>query len=120
MNERTIVAIALIVAGRLEVTQNEDSVQIIKDGRQLSQYERKRKRCTVGDQCVKICHEGSKYTWAVSHLCWMFFTRSPIPDGFQIHHVDEDCTNNLFDNLICIHERDHDKLHHTITTDTPF
>ncbi|MBU4308825.1 MAG: HNH endonuclease, partial [Nanoarchaeota archaeon] len=34
-----------------------------------------------------------------------------IPEGFVIHHMDEDKTNNKKSNLIIIHKNDHWRLH---------
>jgi len=34
-----------------------------------------------------------------------------IPQGFEIHHRDENPENNDFENLICVHQIDHNKLH---------
>lgn len=47
----------------------------------------------------------------LSHLVWILHTRSPIPPGFEIHHFDEDPSNNAFDNLLCCHPLDHKKYH---------
>lgn len=44
-------------------------------------------------------------------LIWMFGTKSIVPDGFEIHHRDTYSENNNFNNLICLHRRDHQKLH---------
>lgn len=35
----------------------------------------------------------------------------PIPDGFEIHHVDEDKTHNCLTNLECLSKPDHTRLH---------
>ena len=36
-----------------------------------------------------------------------------IPDGYHIHHKDENKLNNSIDNLECISASEHAKLHHT-------
>lgn len=48
---------------------------------------------------------------ALHRLVWMTATRSPIPDGFEIHHRDENPRNNAFRNLLCLHTLDHRKMH---------
>lgn len=54
----------------------------------------------------------------VSTLVWMAGTQSTKPNGWQIHHFDEDTSHNAFDNLICLHPTDHRKYHKT--QDLPF
>jgi len=34
-----------------------------------------------------------------------------IPEGWEVHHEDEDKTNNSFVNLFCLHPEDHKKVH---------
>lgn len=48
---------------------------------------------------------------ARSRLVWMVGTRSPIPDGFEVHHRDRNSQNDAFINLLCLHKVDHDKEH---------
>lgn len=36
----------------------------------------------------------------------------PIPDGFDIHHVDHDRANNDLSNLVCLSKDEHTRLHH--------
>lgn len=35
----------------------------------------------------------------------------PIPEGYEVHHLDFDPTNNHIDNLIVLSKKDHIKLH---------
>lgn len=57
-------------------------------------------------------HSGKKRkNISVSKLVWMWMTRCLVPNGFQIHHRDEDRTNNSWPNLICLHQLDHRKFH---------
>lgn len=37
--------------------------------------------------------------------------KSPIPDGWDVHHIDRDRTNNDIDNLMCLPKDEHTKLH---------
>lgn len=50
--------------------------------------------------------------------CWDYYYRwlwtqkvGPIPEGFVIHHIDGDETNNDLSNLKCISETEHKSLH---------
>ena len=47
----------------------------------------------------------------VAHVIWIMGTRSPVPRGFEIHHMDEDRQNNAFLNLYALHKVDHRKWH---------
>lgn len=42
---------------------------------------------------------------------WKYYTGKDIPDGYQIHHVDGDLTNNLICNLLLVDKNLHKKLH---------
>lgn len=89
-------------------------------GRQLVQRINKRKRCEHGDPRVDLIYGGKRTSINVSHLIWMWHTNSVLPDGFEIHHRDEDCTNNDFNNLIAVHPIDHGKLHAGVEEEAPF
>jgi hypothetical protein len=80
-------------------------------GRQLVQRINKRRGCQHGDPRVDLKYDGKRRSIHVSHLVWMWGTKSVIPDKFEIHHWDEDPTNNDFSNLIAVHPIDHVKLH---------
>lgn len=41
---------------------------------------------------------------------WRYFN-GPVPDGFHIHHIDEDKRNNDIENLTCISQFNHLSLH---------
>lgn len=84
-------------------------------GRKLVQRINKRKRCEHGDPRV-----GRRASVHVSHLVWMWTTNTVLPDGFEIHHRDEDPTNNEFSNLLAVHPMDHAKLHANAQEEVPF
>ena len=48
---------------------------------------------------------------AVHKLVWMAGADTTVPDGWEVHHEDEDHKNNVWGNLFCIHRRDHSKIH---------
>ena len=98
----------------------EDGEVYTSEGRKLAQRINKRKRCTHGDPRVDLCHEGKRTSIHVSHLIWMWNTNCVLPDGFEVHHRDEDPTNNNFDNLIAVHPLDHGKLHAEVKEEVPF
>ena len=95
----------------------EEGVFVIEDGKvfkgdkELTVRIAKRKRMNEGDPRVDLFHNKQMRSTLVSHLIWMSRTMKPVPEGFQIHHKDEDPTNNDFDNLVCVHPLDHIKLH---------
>ena len=55
--------------------------------------------------------DGKRKKVAVAHVIWMLGANRDIPDDSQIHHEDEDNQNNRWDNLICVFDFDHNKLH---------
>lgn len=89
-------------------------------GRKLAQRINKRKRCEHGDPRVDLYHKGKRASVHVSHLIWMWNTNIALPDGFEIHHRDEDPMNNNFSNLIAVHPLDHTKLHAESQEEVPF
>lgn len=58
----------------------------------------------------------------VHRIIWQIGHRHPIPDRWEIHHIDTDITHNSLSNLICLHPDDHLKVHKgfIVTGDTPF
>lgn len=91
-----------------------------RTGRKLKQRINKRRRCEHGDPRVDLCYKGKRISIHVSHLVWMSNTDCVLPDGFQVHHRDEDPTNNNFENLIAVHPLDHTKLHAGVEEEIPF
>lgn len=98
----------------------EDGEVYSKTGRKLIQRINKRKRCEHGDPRVDLYYGGKRASINVSHLVWMWHTNALIPDGFEIHHRDEDPTNNDFSNLLAVHPMDHNKLHSDANEEVPF
>lgn len=47
-----------------------------------------------------------------SRWVWQAYTGETIPKGYVIHHIDEDPTNNEFDNLQLMSWQEHLSLHH--------
>lgn len=89
-------------------------------GRKLTQRINKRRRCEHGDPRVDLVYGGKRTSIHVSHLIWMWNTGVVIPDGFEIHHRDEDPLNNAWSNLIAVHPMDHGKLHAGVEEEVTF
>lgn len=89
-------------------------------GRKLVQRMNNRKGCDHGDARVDLKYDGKRKSMHVSQLVWMWGTNSTIPDGYEIHHRDEDPNNNDFDNLMCLHPIDHAKMHAVSEEPLPF
>ena len=88
-----------------------DNEKVFKDERELAQRINPRRRSKRGDIRVDLCHQRKRRSCNLSQLVWMQATGSPIPKGYEVHHIDEDPKNNDFDNLLCIHSLDHMKIH---------
>ena len=59
-------------------------------------------------------------TISLARLVYLAGTLKIIPDGHEIHHLDEDSQNDRFSNLICLSKEDHDKLHAYEEEQIPF
>ena len=55
--------------------------------------------------------DGRRRTIVRNKLVWLSGARREVPDGFEIHHRDENRLNDEWSNLICIYGDDHRKLH---------
>ena len=73
-----------------------------------------------GHLFVRLYHNKKRKTCAVARLVWMATTLQPIPWNFEIHHQDEDVTNNRWSNLYCLHKLDHRKYHYGADDSVPF
>lgn len=91
-----------------------------RQGRQLAQRINKRRGCEHGDARVDLFHAGKRKSIHVSHLVWMSHTKTVIPEGFEVHHRNEDPLDNAFENLVVVHWMDHNKLHAGVNEEVPF
>lgn len=60
---------------------------------------------------IEFKYRGQRRTILRSRLVYLAGTRRLIPITHEIHHLDEDNTNDAFANLICLSVDDHVKLH---------
>lgn len=67
---------------------------------------------------VRLHDNNSRCGISVARLVWMSQTKARIPVNFEVHHRDNDETNDDWQNLTCLHKLDHKKEHNT--TDIPF
>ena len=88
-----------------------------RHGRKLTARLNTRRGMEGGDLRVDLCLGKYRRSINVSHLVWMSHTNRCIPDDFEIHHKDEDISNNDWYNLICVFKEDHPKLHHDMFAD---
>lgn len=77
----------------------------------LLKHRHKKGRGDEKRPCVRLFSSPKSREISVSILVWIAGTRSVVPEGFEIHHMDENWRNNAFVNLLCVHGVDHDKLH---------
>lgn len=66
------------------------------------------RRYTLGNHGYYRATDGDREL--LHRVVWMK-ERGPIPDGWDVHHIDHDKTNNLIDNLHCLSKADHTRLH---------
>lgn len=112
--------LSLLIKRVIIVTEGSNP-NVIKNGRVLKQRGNPRKRSESTDPRVDICADGRVMGVNVSYLVWMQYHQECLPINFQIHHVDEDSSNNDISNLVAVHKNDHHKLHRTLSTDdVPF
>lgn len=64
-----------------------------------------------GRKFVRLYYKDRRRAIAVARLVWMKGCNCTIPVNFEVHHANEIPTDDRFDNLICVHKIDHDKLH---------
>lgn len=48
---------------------------------------------------------------SVSRVIWIKGSGCLIPEGWEIHHINENPLDNRFENLCCLHPIDHKKRH---------
>lgn len=60
---------------------------------------------------ICLCYKNSRYYIPLSNVIWIVGSRREIPDGFEIHHRNTVAEDNWYDNLFCLFEKDHRKLH---------
>lgn len=58
---------------------------------------------------VKLTSQGRRDFKMEHHLVWES-QNGPVPEGFDIHHIDGDTYNNAIDNLECLSHEDHARL----------
>jgi hypothetical protein len=73
-----------------------------------------------GRRFVRLYVRGKVKAIAVARLVWMSVAGRTIPKGFEIHHRDEDNSNDAWNNLICLHALDHLKVHAATDDEVPF
>ena len=60
---------------------------------------------------VDLWIDGKRNIKTVHELVYKTFV-GEVPDGYQIHHKDENKENNCVDNLVCVSCLDHNRIHH--------
>ena len=75
-------------------------VKIKKGNLVLSKTINKRRGSERGDERVDLFYGGKRRTVNISWLVWMKSNGEVLPDGWEIHHIDNDPLNNHPDNLI--------------------
>ena len=107
-----------MVLGIVKVVESEEGVKVLKwtgfpdnDFKELTQRINKRSRSNRGGNRVDVRYQGYRISIHVSHLVWMSHTEQLLPPGYEIHHKDEDPTNDRWENLIALHPLDHLKFH---------
>ena len=83
--------------------RNYDKYDVYPDGRIFSYYTNKFLKPGLNSQGYQqvtlVDDEGNKKTYRLNRLIYETFSGSPIPEGMQVNHIDEDKTNDCFSNL---------------------
>lgn len=100
----------------------EEGVIVNRDGSRIANFRAGHAKSSKGHFWVYLYDAGARIGLPTAHAVWMFATQSVVPAGFEIHHDDEDAENDRWDNLLCLHSKDHDKKHgySTAANATPF
>lgn len=99
-----------------------------KTGKPLFRYYARRKGWKTADESdvrskyprVYIKNKGKGSGRSVCKLIWMYSRDSVVPPGCDIHHWDVDHTNNNWQNLVCIHAKDHNLFHSLLESNADF
>ena len=87
-----------------------DKYEIYEDGRIFSYWTKKFLKPglnTQGYQKVTLVdNEGNKKTYRLNRVVYEAVSGSPIPEGMQVNHIDEDKTNDCFRNLNLMSPKD--------------
>lgn len=60
---------------------------------------------------IRLYSCSKRKTITLARLVWMSVTKTVIPIGFEIHHLDRNCASDSWSNLLCVYKMDHNKLH---------
>ena len=63
------------------------------------------------DDCVTLWANARKIETTLARAIWTADHDEVIPVGWEIHHVDGDHTNNAAASLVCLHRKDHERIH---------
>lgn len=108
-----------LMTGELEVGLNNPETINFK-GRSIKAYENgshrgnpNRTRWSFG-----LRDNGRRRTIVRSKLVWMAGALRLVPEGFEIHHRDENRHNDAWNNLVMVTEDDHKKLDGRLTEES--
>lgn len=71
-----------------------------------------------GYACVSMNESGYERAYLLHRLAWEL-QHGPIPDGYELHHIDHDKANWSLDNLMMVDRETHQEIHrqHRRSTD---
>lgn len=64
-----------------------------------------------GRAWCRLYHQGKRKQILRARLVWMSQTLCVVPKNWEVHHQDSDPRNDSWDNLLCLHQVDHRKVH---------
>lgn len=69
---------------------------------------------------VRITYKGKRRHVSVCRCIWMYSRRCVVPRKCEIHHANEYHDDNHWENLVCIHKKDHHLVHKLLSGSAPF
>lgn len=104
--------LACIRSSRYEIDVEQGEITSARTGRPLLRWGDHPTRHSNGrNDCITLYWKGKRINTTVAKVIWMRSRDRTLPEGVEIHHLDEDHSNNHWRNLLAIVACDHTFAH---------